>query len=36
MSLLAMTEILEQFANILTADHKYSLCDKGNLKQSNE
>ena len=34
MSLLVIFEILGVFVNILTADHKYSVCNRDNLQQS--
>ena len=33
MSLLVISEIVALFVNILTADHKYSLCNTENLQQ---
>ena len=36
MSLLVISEILALFVNIFTADHKYYLCNRENLQQSNQ
>ena len=34
MALLVMREILALFVDIMSTDHKYSLCNKENLQQS--
>ena len=36
MSLLVISEILVLFVNTLAADHKYFLCNRVNLQQSNQ